>query len=181
MVYALLYSFWDYAGTVGLVLLGAVVSLVATVVVEERKHRRDSARDEAQRRRRLRSAARLVRDEIIHAEVEIEMALSERRWWPSETELATREWDEHRGTLADGIDDTTNWYGVTAAYTQIRELNRRRAELPRGQPTIGTTVRETQSESDEVLLRTAEQELRAAQGDLGDVAEQAPGRTPPEP
>jgi hypothetical protein len=167
-----LLTFWTYAGTIVLVVLGAAVSLVTTVVVEERKLRATAASDKEQRRRHLRTAARLVRDELIQARNELDEVIHTGQWWSQEVVLATREWDEYRDILADGIDDTVDWYGASAAYHRIRDLNRHRAHLP-------LTALFDESGDDGLAVEEAREELQTAQMNLGQLAVQAPGRTAP--
>ena len=158
----------SYLGTVFLVLLGAAITLVTSIIVEERKVRRDAAREAEQRARHLQTAARLVREEIMAASDQLRIADVFNRWWAVDVVLPTREWDEHRATLAEGITDSMQWYCVTDAYSNVRYMNQLRAELPAGAQDV--------SSDDCQRLQGARAKLEAAQRDLSEHAEGPSGR-----
>jgi hypothetical protein len=119
---------WSWAGTVGLIVLGAFISLVSTVIVEERKVREEKAREKRERARKLRASARIVRDELLGARVAIESTVEHKRWtWNASEPLSTLEWGLHKQTLADAIDEPGKWATIVVAYNGVRLANLARA------------------------------------------------------
>jgi hypothetical protein len=111
----------DWSTLAGVV-VGGAISLASAYLLEWRRDRAAAARATAVDQEELRTAARLVQAELIHAMGEIEGTMHAIRY-PLTGELPLGHWDEHAATLARLLP-ALDWGQVLVAAGRVTEMNR---------------------------------------------------------
>jgi hypothetical protein len=109
-------------GLIGVV-VGASASGFVSYVLQRRRERAS-----------LRSAVRLLQEDLGYAHSLLDSALEDGAWWPSSFELPVETWSAQREIVTAYVDVTT-WLEVSGAFGSIRNINAARVgAAERGEP-----------------------------------------------
>jgi hypothetical protein len=104
---ALLLGLAGIGGTLAASLSGNWV----TLALDRRRQRREEEAERAQ----VREALRLVRADLLSAQVKSEAAAEKRHWWPWSESLTSGHIDQYRQLLARALDDPKAWTALGSA------------------------------------------------------------------
>ncbi|MDP9302944.1 MAG: hypothetical protein M3O92_00350 [Actinomycetota bacterium] len=110
----------DWSTLVGVV-IGGAISLATAYLLEQRRERAADARAAAAAQEEVRTAARLVRGELIDALAEIEGAWIG-NYYPVNS-ISLHHWREHEATLARRLT-AQDWGSVVVGVGRVKEMNR---------------------------------------------------------
>ena len=127
----LLLGFAGIAGTIGGTVAGASISARVTLKTEQRREKRDEARDAAQ----LRMAIRLLRFDLMTCDANL-IWTTEHLKWNEVLPLPTDAWEEHRGTVARHITDSTTWDHIALTMKLLEHFKMAQARLEEHQGTL---------------------------------------------
>jgi hypothetical protein len=109
-------------GLVG-VAIGGLITALSSYLIERRRDRKFSERNEQNEVRKVRQAARLVDKELAQAEITAQTAIARRKWWAAEIGLLElNAWHEYRDVLALELSDD-EWRTVAAAADFVFGIN----------------------------------------------------------
>ena len=107
----------------GSVVVGGVLATGGQLVVERGRDERQREADAEARRRAIRTAVRLVVEELAESVALIEHAAETRRYWAGARQLPTNTWNNYRTDIAAALDASIDWKRVVEAYDSINNLN----------------------------------------------------------
>jgi len=104
--------------------LGVLIGVVATIVLDALRAKREKDAQRAADQRELRRAARLICDEL-GEDREVLRALIEKPdlWEDAQRSLPMVVWDEWRAPLAALLDDDHAWQTIADAYRAVSAVN----------------------------------------------------------
>lgn len=114
----------DILGPLLGVVIGGVITHVGTVRADDRRGHREQKREDRAEAREVRQAARMIHNELLMIQVELEPAIEEETWWNRVEEgFPTPSWERYAAVLAASDMDDNSWAWVAHAYNVVDDLN----------------------------------------------------------
>ena len=139
-------------GLVG-VLVGALISTGANYWLAVRKEATDAALEKAKRSIELKTAARLIANELLVGSAVVTMLVEKRKWVDDVTKLPLVAWERDKAIIARELS-YADWHAVTTAALAVEQF-RDFAPVPQSEPT------DRMKESGKVFLRDIRAGLEA--------------------
>jgi hypothetical protein len=106
-------------GLIG-VAIGGAISISSTLLGERGQDRRE----QRAQRREERQALRMVHQELLTIQYELDAAIENKRWWNrTDLKFATPAWERFGHAVAASEIDENSWTWVAHAYSEIFDLN----------------------------------------------------------
>ena len=115
------------------VLVGAIITFLSSFYLERRRERQQREREEESLATELRTAARLIEEELARASGASHIVSESKKWWHPSGVVTITAWAQHRAVLAGQISDK-DWKSLRLAYVAVERLIQVRAEAPPGDP-----------------------------------------------
>lgn len=103
------------------VLVGATISTGATYWLAVRKEATDLAAEKTKRSTDLRTAARLIADELLAGSVAAKMLVEKRRWTDESIKLPLVAWERHKEVIAREVS-YAEWNAIAIAAMAVEQF-----------------------------------------------------------
>jgi hypothetical protein len=103
-------------------IVGAIGTYIAGLKMQRERWRRE---DQIARRTHVRefmTAARMIDEELARARVAAAICVIEKHWWPSDIQLTTEAWQNHKAFIVAELSDT-DWRALSSAVLAAENLS----------------------------------------------------------
>jgi hypothetical protein len=116
-------------GLVG-VIVGGFITACSSYLLDRRREQADRQKERQSRATKLKTAARLIDEELARGQAAATIAFEDRHWWNPDEQLLTGAWQQYREFIAPELSQAA-WHAVSIAIIAVHQLSGERANAVR--------------------------------------------------